>query len=58
METANVNEAYMEILKCHEVSDDRNKSYILHVSEVFIFYLLLKLKCINYLNSHLFNLSN
>lgn len=36
MEGDNVNEAYHEILKCHEVSDYRVKSYMLHISEVCI----------------------
>ncbi|XP_065225730.1 E3 ubiquitin-protein ligase listerin [Planococcus citri] len=35
MEGGNVNEAYHEIIKCHDVSDYRVKSYILHISELF-----------------------
>lgn len=34
MEGGNVNEAYQEIMKCHDVSDYRLKSYMLHISEV------------------------
>lgn len=29
-----MNEAYHEIIKCHDVSDYRVKSYVLHISEV------------------------